>query len=164
VAYVEVEPTVRKRIPDEAYMVPQYVVPGYPNTQRIVEQQAYTNDTSDGVYQGNPFALDNNRDGVLTIDEVLVYNHGNFLRHDQNRNGWLEDYEWDLKAQEHFGHRVNPAVLGTLTHDTFGRHDRDGDGRVSKQEWDAQIDAEFQILDSDGDRRLGSTDFQLAGR
>jgi hypothetical protein len=164
VAYVPAPGQPLRKIPDEAYQVPQYVLPGYPHTQRIVEEPSYSysDSVSDGVYPGNPFALDSNRDGALTINEVFVYNDGNFQRHDTNRNGWIEDYEWDLKAQEHFGHRVNPPVLGTLTHDTFGRHDRDGDGRVSKLEWDAQIEAEFARLDSNGDRRLHSSDFHLA--
>ena len=113
---------------------------------------------------GNPFALDVNRDGVLTISEVLRYNDWNFQRHDKDANGWIDAYEWDLKAQEHFGHRVNPAALGTLSHDTFTRHDRDGDGRVSKTEWDRQVEAEFVILDRNNDGMLHQNDFQLASR
>jgi hypothetical protein len=161
VTYVAPAPavTVGRRIPDEVYEVPQYVLQGYPNTQRIVEPSQPS-----GFGQGDPFALDGNRDGVLTIGEVLSYNDWNFQRHDVNADGWLDSYEWNLKAQEHFGHRVNPQVLGTLTNDTFSRHDRDGDGRVSKVEWDRQVEAEFTVLDSDGDRVLRSGDFQLVSR
>jgi hypothetical protein len=111
---------------------------------------------------GNPFALDVNRDGALTIAEVLRYNDWNFQRHDKDGNGWVDAYEWDLKAQEHFGHRVNPVALGTLSHDTFNRHDRDNDGRISKTEWDRQIEAEFVILDGNNDGMLHPGDFQLA--
>jgi len=166
VTYVAPAPTIAygKRIPDEVYQVPQYVLQGYPNTQRIVEPQAGGDPVYGGLGQGNPFALDADRDGVLTIAEVLRYNDWNFQRHDANGDGWLDSYEWNLKAQEHFGHRVNPQVLGTLTHDTFGRHDRDGDGRVGKVEWDRQVEAEFAVLDSDGDRVLRSGDFQFASR
>jgi len=113
---------------------------------------------------GNPLSLDVNRDGMLTIAEVLRYNDGTFQRADKDRNGWIDAYEWDLKAQEHFGHRVNPAALGTLSHDTFGRHDRDGDGRVSKVEWDRQVEAEFTILDDNNDGLLHLSDFQIASR
>lgn len=111
---------------------------------------------------GNPFALDVNRDGILTISEVLRYNDWNFQRHDKDGNGWIDSYEWDLKAQEHFGHRVNPAVLGTLSHDTFNRHDRDNDGRVSKVEWDRQVESEFVLLDTNNDGALRQIDFQMA--
>jgi hypothetical protein len=113
---------------------------------------------------GNPFALDINHDSVLTISEVLRYNDWNFQRHDKDGNGWIDAYEWDLKAQEHFGHRVNPVALGTLSHDTFNRHDRDNDSRVSKTEWDRQIEAEFVILDGNNDGMLHPGDFQLASR
>lgn len=113
---------------------------------------------------GNPFALDVNHDGVLTISEVFRYNDWNFQRHDKDANGLIDAYEWDLKAQEHFGHRVNPAALGTLSHDTFNRHDRDNDGRVSKTEWDRQIESEFGVLDGNNDGMLHQSDFQLASR
>ena len=98
---------------------------------------------------GDPLALDADRDGRLSLAEVQHYNVGNFQRHDLDRNGVLTPEEWDLKAQEHFGYRVNPAALQTLTQDTFAEHDLDGDGLVTRYEWDARVQTEFSILDRD---------------
>lgn len=112
---------------------------------------------------GDPLALDADGSGALTLDEVRRYNDGNFARHDIDRSGWLSPAEWDLKAQEHFGYRVNPAPLQTLTEDTFSEHDLDGDGRITKYEWDSRVQNEFAILDLDRDGRVSPSEIARTG-
>lgn len=141
-------PAVSPAPGNQAYGVAPSPYPTYPGygPPNAPEAEAFYNAA---LGSGDPLALDADKDGRLSLLEVQHYNVGNFQRHDVDRNGVLTAEEWDLKAQEHFGYRVNPAPLQTLTEDTFAEHDLDGDGMVTRYEWDARVQTEFAILDRD---------------
>ena len=95
--------------------------------------------------------LDGDGDGAVTLAEVLRWNAAEFERQDADGNGVITPAEWDLRAQEHFGYRVNPEPLDYQSHSTFAEHDRDGDNAVTLAEWRARIRVEFALLDGNDD-------------
>ena len=99
--------------------------------------------------------FDENKDGVVSLEEVLKTADARFDQIDADKNGVVDKTEIDgffakfapPQAAQHF----------------LARHDLDGDGKVTKAEFENPMKKRFALFDRNDDGKVTREELALAG-
>ena len=91
-------------------------------------------------------ALDTNKDGVITLDEVIAKADARFDEIDANHDGVIDRTE----AATWIGRRAPAKAVDAF----MAHHDLDGDGKITKAEWEKPIKKRFALYDRNDDGKI----------
>jgi Ca2+-binding EF-hand superfamily protein len=92
---------------------------------------------------------DADKDGVITLDELLARRHPTFARFDKDNDGAVDRAEFEAFAKESADYWVKRFIR---------RFDADRDGRIGKDEFAKARHERFAMRDLDGDGQIGLED------
>jgi Ca2+-binding EF-hand superfamily protein len=100
---------------------------------------------------------DANKDGILTLDEMLAGREPRFTRLDANKDGTIDAKEIEAQARERIDYWAKRLVR---------RFDQDRDGKVTKEEFGRLVRERFTMRDLNDDGRITDEDLppRLRGR
>ncbi|MFA4989233.1 MAG: EF-hand domain-containing protein [Candidatus Omnitrophota bacterium] len=87
-------------------------------------------------------AIDVNKNGYITPEEMQAHHEKNFKELDKNKNGVLEREE-----------------IGADETRVVGKSDKNKDGKVTRQESSAQFREYFQEMDADKDNKISEDEY-----
>lgn len=120
--------------------------------------------------------FDHNKDGKITLEEVMVSMREKFNLLDRDKDGFVtlaevetavqdQQKNWSAQTPEHW-QAIGPAlgIFQILNGAVFRSVDANRDGQVSFEEIRPVIEAMFRALDSNGDNVIESTEPNLMPR
>jgi Ca2+-binding EF-hand superfamily protein len=113
-----------------------------------------------GMMGAGPFGqllrgADTNKDGAVTLDEVLAVAEKRFAERDRNKDGVLDKADGDLARKEMTDYRVKRFIHH------FGA---DKDGKVTREQFKAKADARFAMMDANNDGQITRDEMPWRGR
>jgi Ca2+-binding EF-hand superfamily protein len=98
--------------------------------------------------------FDTNKDGVVTLDEVVAFADAQFDKIDTNHDGVLDKTE----IESWIGRRAPAEAVAHF----IAVHDLDGDGKITKAEWEKPMKKRFALYDRNDDGKITKEEAALA--
>lgn len=96
-----------------------------------------------------------NKDGVITLDEALAKGLERFMQLDRNKDGTVEQADFDAMRKEMVDYRIKRFIH---------RYGADKDGKVSREQFLKEAAERFALADFDNDGRIGRGEMGPGGR
>jgi hypothetical protein len=107
------------------------------------------------MMQGMFDRFDTDKNGTVTVEEVLKTVDARFDQVDTDKNGTVDKAE----AEGFFGKFAPPQAAQWF----LARHDLDGDGKVTKAEFENPMKKRFALFDRNDDGKVTREELALAG-
>lgn len=98
--------------------------------------------------------VDADKDGAVTLKEIVAEADARFDRIDADKNGVIDKAE----VESWVGRFAPPQAAAFF----LAKHDLDGDGKITKAEWENPVKKRFAIFDRNDDGKVTRDEMQLA--